>query len=116
MISVRSMDHAWTWCIGEIVRNYRQEIDFSFGTVLHFGQQISDESPMTSFLIFTSTLLDADEQRTALSEWTIKLSQLYPIYQQEAAVIDEVGVERFFWGLGIDFDDVRRPPVKWPQP
>lgn len=111
MVSVRSKDHAWALCMGKIVRSYRGELAFSLGSILHFGQQISDESSMTSFLIFAPTLLDADEARIALDDRTVNLVQLYPMYKEEAPIAMEIGIEKFFWDLGIDFYDVKRPPV-----
>jgi hypothetical protein len=111
MISVRSRDHAWTICMGEIVRNYRYENSFSYGTILHFRQRVVDTCPMTSFLLFACTMLDAEQQRIRLEDRLVNISQLYPIYEDEAALILEIGVEKFFWELGIQFEDVGRPPV-----
>ncbi|HZH15259.1 MAG TPA: suppressor of fused domain protein [Archangium sp.] len=112
LISVRSKDHAWGLCMGEIVRNYRQESLFSYGTILHFRQRVADESPMTSFLIFASTLLDPEDIQLSLPDRKINLVQMYPIHEDEAEVVRQVGVEKFFWELGIDFDDVQRPSVR----
>jgi hypothetical protein len=112
LISVKSKDPAWGLCMGEIVRNYRQESLFSYGTILHFRQRVAEESPMTSFLIFASTLLDPEDNQLSLSDRKIVLSQMYPIHEDEAQVVREVGVEKFFWKMDIDFYDVQRPSVR----
>jgi hypothetical protein len=44
-----------------------------------------------------------------LEDRTVNLSQLYPIYEEEAPFLLEVGIERFFWELGIDFADLGLP-------
>ena len=109
MISVKSTDHSWAICAGEIVRNWRHDNSFLQGTVLHFRQRIVDTCPMTSFLIFTCDLLEPELQRIPLADRTVHLSQLYPIYEEEAPLLLEIGLEKFFFKLGIDFSDVDRP-------
>src|SRR6266849_6280104 len=52
MISVKSSDHAWPLCMGEIVRNCRDDFLFEYGSVLEFGERVEDDCPMTSFLVF----------------------------------------------------------------
>jgi Suppressor of fused protein (SUFU) len=111
MISVRSRDHAWTICMGEIVQNSRYESTFSYGAILHFRQRVVDTCPMTSFLLFACTMLDAEQQRICLEDRVVNISQLYPIYEDEVPLILEIGVEKFFWELGIQFEELGRPPV-----
>jgi hypothetical protein len=114
MISLKSKDDSWALCMGEIIRNSAQDSLFSYGTVLHFREQIADESAMTSFLIFANSLLDAGQEKFTLPDRTIKLSQLYPIHEQEAEIIRRIGPEKFFFELGLDFYDVKRPPASVP--
>lgn len=111
MLSVRSDDTAWGLCMGEIVRTQRDRILFEQGSILNFGQQISSESLMSSFLVFASNLLDASSSRFEFDDRVINISQLYPIHESEGDTILSVGLERFFWEMGIDFEDVRRKPV-----
>jgi len=111
LISVGSTDHAWGLCMGEIIRANRDSMLFSQGTVLHFRQEVSAESKMTSFLVHVCTLLDGTDAKLSLPSREVNFSQLYPIHECEAAVIAQTGVDRFFWELGIDFYDVRRSPA-----
>jgi hypothetical protein len=111
MISVNSNDHAWALCMGEIIKNYRDKCLFEYGTILHFRQRVVDECPMTSFFVFASSLFNKMQQRLVLSDRTINLAQMYPIYEEEASLVNEVGVENFFWEMGIDFCDIGRPLV-----
>jgi len=110
MISVRSNDDAWALCMGEIISAYRGTIPFSYGSILHFRQRIVDDCPMTSFLVFASSLLSAAQQTISLPDRLISISQIYPIYEEESALIHQVGVERFFWEFDINFSDLSRPP------
>jgi hypothetical protein len=49
-------------------------------------------------------------ETTAISvKSTDHVSQPYPIY--EAPFLFEIGIEKFFWELGIDLADVERAPA-----
>ncbi|HXK58859.1 MAG TPA: suppressor of fused domain protein [Acidobacteriota bacterium] len=66
---------------------------------------------MSCFLIFTNSLLDKDDSTMHLSDRTIHLVQLYPIHREEGHTIEVLGMDRFFFDMGIDFHDVNRAPV-----
>lgn len=112
MISVRSIDHAWGLCVGEIVRRQRDSSLFEYGTILHFREQIVGGCSLTSFLVFVNSLLDGGQSSIELSDRRINIAQVYPIYESEAAVIQDMGVERFFWDLGLEFSDLSRRPAQ----
>lgn len=111
MTSVKSTDESWGLCMGEIVRNYRADSLFEYGTILHFRQRIADDCPMTSFFIFASSLLDKEQQCIVLPDRRVNIAQMYPIFEQEAGLVRDIGVERFFFDLKIDFFDLARPCV-----
>ncbi len=110
VISVNSLDTSWPLAMGEIIRNGREHCHFSYGLILNFGQPISDESPMSNFLVYACTVLDEADLSISLSDRKIHLSQIYPIHQSEIATIKDVGPERFVHHLGIDLFDVKRAP------
>jgi hypothetical protein len=112
VISVNSLDTAWPIAMGELIRNGRYRCLFSYGMILNFGQKITEESEMTCFLVFACTVLDDNDAVVELADRKVRFSQLYPMHQSESLLVKEVGVERFFFELGIDFFDVRRPPHK----
>ena len=114
MISVASRDIAWALCMGEIIRNARADALFEYGSVLQFGETIEDGCPMTSFLVFASNLLNAEQQGVALGKTRINLAQLYPIHESEGDLVLEIGAQRFFFELGIEFENLKRPPVAKP--
>ncbi|HYD43192.1 MAG TPA: suppressor of fused domain protein [Anaeromyxobacter sp.] len=110
IVSVRSTDAAWGLCIGDAIHRMRRQSAFPHGTVVDIGAPISDESPMSCFLVFDNSLLEEDDSRIVLPGWTVRLSQAYPIHAAEARLVERLGVQRFFFDLDIDFYDVRRPP------
>lgn len=110
VISVNSLDLSWPLAMGEIVRNGRNTCLFSYGSILRFGQQISDESQMDSFIVFACTLLNKADLTVDLPDRKVLFSQLYPIYQEEIDLIHKAGPEWFVFDSGIDFYDVTRKP------
>lgn len=112
VISVNSTDNAWPLAMGEMIRNGRERCLFSFGTVLNFGQKVSVESEMTSFLVFACSILEEADLTVHLSDRKIYLAQIYPIHHSEASLIERIGPERFVLQLGTDLFDVKRPPCR----
>lgn len=110
LVSVKSDDDAWALAMGECVRRNGLTDLFSVGTVLNFGNQISEESGMSSFLIFFNSLLNQEDACINLQGDRINFVQLYPIYAEESELIRRIGPQRFFFDLGIDFSDVKRQP------
>jgi hypothetical protein len=110
VISVNSLDSSWPLAMGELIRNGRDRCLFSYGMILNFGQPVSDESAMSCFLVYACTVLDEADLTVQLPDRKVHLSQLYPVYQSEAAIIKDVGVERFVHHLDIDLFDVKRRP------
>lgn len=108
VISVNSLDSAWPLAMGELIRNGRDHCLFSYGMILNFGQPVSDESPMSSFLVYACTVLDETDLTVQLSDRKVHLSQVYPIHQSEIPIIKDIGVEQFIHHLGIDLFDVNR--------
>lgn len=108
VISVNSLDVAWPLAMGELIRNGRDHCLFSYGMILNFGQPVSDESPMSRFLVYACTVLDEKDLTIDLPDRKVHLSQIYPIHQSEVAVIKDLGVETFVHRLGLDLFDVKR--------
>lgn len=111
VICVDSTDYAWALAMGEMVKNGRDDNLFSFGTILNFGMPVSNESAMSAFLVFACTMLEYDDAKVVLSDRTVHLSQLYPIYVEEIPLIKKIGPEKFHTDLGVDFFNTRRTPV-----
>lgn len=110
VISVNSLDSSWPLAMGELIRNGRDRCLFSYGMILNFGQAVSDESPMSYFLVYACTVLDESDLAVQLPDRKVHLSQLYPVHQSEVAMIKYIGAEKFVYHLGIDFFDIKRPP------
>lgn len=111
IISVRSSDDAWALAMGECIRAGGAHNLFSLGLVIDFKVQISDESGMSAFLVFSNSVLNDGDEVVRLGNERITLIQLYPVHASEIPVIRKIGAEAFFFDRDIDFNNVKRNPV-----
>lgn len=116
LIGVHSTDHRWARAVGLLAANVTG-CPFSYGTVLNFGQPVTEESAMDHFVVFTPTLLDQEDFLNVLNapegappQDVIHVAGVYPIHASEAAAISDGQLETF-WKSGADLYDVTRPPV-----
>ena len=69
---------------------------------------------MAAFLIFAPGILDEHQRHVVLSDRTINIAQLYPIYEDEMDLIEAGGVEALFDDQDYDPYSVTRPSIfKW---
>lgn len=114
-ISVRSTDRAWALAIGYLAEQLRGNCPFTYGSTIGFGEQISPESAMTSFVVFAPSIVE-DAWHVDVSppghegHDIINIVGLYPIHEVERQYIGEHGLEAF-WNLDWDAFDVTRPPA-----
>jgi hypothetical protein len=116
-ISVRSRDPAWGLAVGTLASSLRGRCPFRYGDTIGFGQPVTAESAMTSFVVFAPAILDREayanidvsdpgrEHRDL-----INIAGMYPIHECERAYIGDKGLEAF-WKLDWDPNDVSRPSV-----
>jgi hypothetical protein len=114
VISVRSQDERWALAMGFIAKKLRGESPFSYGQIVRFGDHITPETEMSAFLIFAPSVLDEEQRHIVLSDRTINVAQMYPIYEDEIDLIESAGVEALFGSEDYEPYDVKRPSVfKW---
>jgi Suppressor of fused protein (SUFU) len=109
-ISVHSHDDAWGLAAGFVAYQLRGKCAFCYGDYIRFNAQISNESQMDAFFVFTPMIMDKEQYTIRLSEREIHIVQLYPIYSSEIALIEGHGATVFWRSEGIDFFDIKREP------
>jgi suppressor of fused protein SUFU len=113
MISVQSTDIAWPLAVAELANELRGTCPFGLGDVIDYAEQVSEESEMSAFLLFTPAIL-APAAALGIDvggEQPLNLAGMYPIYDSERAALTELGLERFLKHPNFDRYDVRRPAV-----
>lgn len=109
LINVNSSNLDWAIAAGFLAKKHRGLSPFSIGNVLRFGTRITAESEMSAFFVFTSSLLTPEEASIVLPDRKVNIVQLYPIYEEEIALIQREGVANFFARDNLDFADIKRP-------
>jgi hypothetical protein len=113
VISVASTDVAWPLAIAEMADQLRGRCPFCYGNVIDFGAQVSDESEMSAFFVFTPSILEKSDflDIDVGGDKPLNLAGMYPIYDSERAVFVELGLERFWHHPSFELYNVKRPKV-----
>ncbi len=107
-ISVESRDLAWGWAIGDVANKLRGQCPFCYGEIINFGTQVSDESEISAFVVFAPSFMDKEQSEIELPEWKVNIAQMYPIYEGEVGLIEDIGLQAFFQNKEIDFYNIKR--------
>jgi len=110
-ISIRSQDRRWGLAIGDIAERLKGDCPFCYGDIIRFGTKISQESEMSAFVAFAPSFIDATAMQIKLPDWTINLTQMYPIYEGEIDLIESSGLKAFLSRPGSFFENPDRPDL-----
>lgn len=113
IITVQSLDISWPLAVADMANRLRGRCPFTYGTVINFGEKVSDDSDMSAFFVFAPSILEKEDYLDidVGGPQPINISGMYPIYDAERAVIRERGIEHFWQHPHFDLYDVRRPMV-----
>jgi hypothetical protein len=112
IMSVESTDMNWANVLGYIISSYEQQIDFSYGEIVNFGEQVSEDSKMDAFFIFAPSILESEDYLDIdVLEYKINLTGIYPIYSKEINTIETIGLEKFMKNPSYDMYSVNRPVI-----
>jgi len=114
ILSVESNKDAWGIGLAFIVDQFRGDKAFSHGSTYMLDRPLIDESDMSGFVIFKPSFLDLEQSVFQLPTTTVYLTQAYPIYPNEAQVIEKRGFEAFWTDERLkDVYDVGREEIAW---
>jgi hypothetical protein len=114
VISVHSQDERWAVAMGFVAKKLRGECAFRYGQVVRFGDRIAPETEMDAFLVFAPSVLDEDQRHIVLSDRTINIAQMYPIYEDEINLIESAGAGTLFDNEDYDPYSANRPSTfRW---
>lgn len=111
-ISVHSTDNLWGLAVGHLAETLRGDCPFAYGDIINFGEPMSPESAMTSFVVFAPAVLDRDDFLGIHlgDDDHVNIAGMYPLHATEATYIKTHGLKSF-WDLDWDPYDVRRAPA-----
>lgn len=110
LISVFSSDPSWALAMADIAYQHRRTWRFEPGDVVRHNGKVSEESEMTSFLIWHQGVIREDHEIICHGEWHTKIMGLFPIHDDERELIAKHGPDWLF-ELVDDPCDVKRKSV-----
>jgi len=113
-IAVDSTDISWALAAGEVAARLRGKCPFGYGEVINFGEPIARDSAMSAFFVFAPSILQRKDYRgiDVGGPLPVNIAGLYPIYDSERALLDRMGLQRFWDHPNFDLYDVHRPAVQ----
>ncbi len=114
-ISVESENLDWGIVSGFIANQLRGKSAFCYGETINFGEQISEDSEMDAFLIFSPCTLDKREDYLDINigtDYKINIAGLHPIYSEEIEVYNQIGLKEFWFHPDFDIYNVKRKKIK----
>ena len=113
-VCVQSQEDAWALAVAHLAESLRGDCPFDYGATIDFGETVTAESAMSSFVIFAPMVLEREDyldiQVSDDPEDVISIAGCYPVHDVERQFIQERGLEAF-WELDWDPYDVTRPPA-----
>ncbi|WP_295998517.1 suppressor of fused domain protein [Rugamonas sp.] len=111
MITMKSSDHLWGKAIGYFASAYAGDKPFSYGDRFKLDFPISGESDMNACFVFQPSFLPDDEKKFVLTDRTIFLAAMIPLYEDEIETFGKMGSKEFIISNAIDFTDPKREHV-----
>jgi hypothetical protein len=112
IVSVQSHDIGWPCAAATIAAMLRGEKGFQYGDVFTTDCTLADDSQMDGFLVFAQSILPEESVSVQLRDYKIHFSQFYPIYSEELATYERIGLQAFWNRPGFDRYDVGRAPIE----
>jgi hypothetical protein len=113
IVSMQSESDSWGMAAGYFASAFFGERRFSYGDIFKIDDPISpEEGEMNAYLLFAPSFLDREQSTFVLPDRTINLVGLYPIYDDEIAIYDQVGLETFWHADGFQMSNPKRDRVR----
>jgi hypothetical protein len=112
IVSVNSSSLDWPLSAATFAASFRGQKPFQYGDIFTTDDPLAPDSTMNGFLVFAQSILDSDMASIQLEKYKINFSQFYPIYEEEVAIYERIGLEAFFKHEDFDMYEVKRKPVQ----
>ncbi len=112
MVTMKSSSHSWGMAAGYFASSFFGEKRFSYGDMFKVDDPIAEESDMNAYLLFAPSFLDGEQSKFVLPDRIVNLVGLYPVYDDEIAIYDRVGLEAFWHAEGFEMNNPHRGRVR----
>ena len=111
VMTVNSRNVAWATALADMVSEMRGQFPFSYGQTIICPGKMVEASAMDGFLVFAPPFLTREQYLDidiGVEGYKICLTGIYPVTQNEIALLNKVVLERFWKREGFDCFDVYR--------
>ena len=113
IVTMHSQSDRWGMAAGYFASSFFGERRFSYGDIFKIDDPISpEEGEMNAYLLFAPSFLDREQSTFVLPDRIVNLVGMYPIYDDEIAIYDRVGLEAFWHADGFEMSNPRRGRVR----
>jgi hypothetical protein len=112
IVTMESENPSWGMAAGYFASAFFGEKKFSYGDMFKLDDPISDEGEMNAYLMFAPSFLDREQSKFILSDRTINLIGAYPLFDEEIAIYDRIGLKAFWHAEGFEMYNPKRDRVK----
>jgi len=112
MISMEGNDRAWGLGMANLAYNFFGKASFRYGDIFRMENPISDQSPMNGLLEFAPPFSTQADFTFKLSDRTICLAGMYPVYEREIEYYQQVGLKEFWHSEGFELYNPKRQIIK----
>lgn len=112
IVTMESKSRRWGQAAGFFASSFFDEKRFSYGDMFSLDHPISDEGDMSAYLVFAPSFLGKEDSRFVLGDRVIHLVGLYPVYDEEIAIYDRIGLKAFWHADGFEMYNPRRGRVR----
>lgn len=111
IVSLDTNDKSWGFAAGYFASAFFNEKTFSYGDLFKLDDPISNESEMNAYFVFAPSFLDQEQATFHLPDRIIHLAGMYPLYDEEIDIYNEIGLKAFWHLEGFDLYNPRRNKV-----
>lgn len=108
IVTLDTMSKDWGFASGYFASEFRGEMGFSYMSMFTTDDPLSDESKMIGYFTFAPSFLNKSQSTIELPTKTIHLIGMYPIYKEEVALLQEIGLKDFMFMPDYDMYSVNR--------
>lgn len=112
IVTMQSPSPSWGLAAGFFASSFFGEKRFSYGDMFKLDDPISDEGQMNAYLLFAPSFLDQEQAKFVLPDRTVILAGLYPVYDDEIAIYDRIGLQAFWHADGFEMYNPKRGRVR----
>ncbi|WP_052947844.1 suppressor of fused domain protein [Aneurinibacillus tyrosinisolvens] len=108
ILTLETQDENWGLATAYFASQFRGEKSFSYASLFTLDTPISNESEMIGFFVFAPSIVDSENSVIKMPGKPINLVGMYPIYKEEIALYQSIGLEKFWHLENFDLYDVKR--------